>query len=601
VTETKIPLHSAVDPRYTWNRESVFETDAAWEAELEALAAALPNLHAYQGRLHEDPALLLTALQTRTRLQIRVHTAAFYAQMLRAVDAGNDQAAGMVGRAMALAGRTLATAAFFNPELLAIGRETLAAWALTEPGLAAYAHMFDDLFRRTAHIRSAEVEELLGALADPFEGISAAAGTLKDSEVKFTPAHTQTGQELEITHDSYHTLMSASDREARRTAWESYTDGLLAYRNTLSATLATSLKQNIFTTRARRFNSSLEMALFDLNLSEQVFHSLLATFRENLPTWHRYFELRRRALKVDKLAPYDIWAPLSTGRPAIPYLQAVEWICAGLAPLGADYTAAIRRGCLEQRWVDVYPSQGKFSGAFSYGVYGTYPFIVMSYSDSILSLSTLAHELGHSMHTYLTFQAQPAHYADYSLFVAEVASNFHQAVVRAHLLETNSDPAFQIAVIEEAMSNFYRYFLVMPTLARFELEMHSRAERGDSLASGEMIRILADLFGEAYGPAMAIDTQRVGISWAQFDHLFTDYYVFQYATGISAANALAKRVRSGGEKAAAEYRSFLSAGSSVYPLEALKLAGVDLSSPEPVQEAFRVLSGYVDLLEKLLG
>jgi oligoendopeptidase F len=241
------------------------------------------------------------------------------------------------------------------------------------------------------------------------------------------------------------------------------------------------------------------------------------------------------------------------------------------------------------------------AGAFSYGAPGTYPFIVMSYSDEVFSMSTLAHELGHSMHSYLTWKHQPTIYGDYSLFVAETASNFHQAMVRAYLLENNPDRIFQIGLIEEAMANFYRYFLIMPTLARFELETHQRIERGQGLSAEAAIDLMADLFQEAFGDTVQVDRPRVGMLWGTFSHLYADYYVYQYATGISAANALSRRIHSGAPGAAQDYLNFLKSGSSLYPLEALKLAGVDLTTPQPVEDAFAVLASYVDRLEQLLG
>jgi oligoendopeptidase F len=395
--------------------------------------------------------------------------------------------------------------------------------------------------------------------------------------------------------------LSDLDREVRRTGWQNYRDTYLAFQNTTAAQLATSIKQNVLQMRARKFNNTLEMALDDQNIPVQVFNNLIATFKKNLPTWHRYWHIRRKALGVETLKTYDIWAPLTKQVRPIPYEEAVDWICAGLAPMGQEYVQVVRRGALAERWVDAMPNQGKTEGAFSAGTSGTHPFILMSYDNDAGALSTLAHELGHSLHSYYAWQTQPFIYTNYGMFVAETASNFHQAMVRAYMLKEVTERNFRINLLEEAMGNFHRYFFIMPTLARFELIAHERVEHGEALTADRLNALCADLFAEGYGSDLEIDRARDGVTWATFGHLYVDYYVFQYATGISGANALSKRILSGVPNAAQDYINFLCAGNSKYPLDALRDAGVDLTRPEPVEAAFQVLGNYVSQLEELVG
>ncbi|MDI7278281.1 MAG: M3 family oligoendopeptidase, partial [Anaerolineae bacterium] len=502
-----------------------YASPEAWAAELKSVVASLAGFAARQGHLGDGPEALAEALEVRDELARRTGKLAMYARMSYSMDTTDPGAARMQSEALALVGQVRATVAFVEPEVLALGRPQVERWLQAEPRLQVFAHYFDDLFRRQAHLRSAEVEELLGMLADPFASIETTAMMLTDADLRFLPARASDGSELAVTQGTIDKILGSADREARRTAWESYHDGFLAFKNTLASNLVTSIKRNVFQMRARRYGSTLEASLFENNVPVEVFHNLVQVFRANLPIWHRYWAVRRRALGVEALCPYDIWAPLTEERPQVTYEQAVDWISQGLAPLGREYVEVLRRGCLEERWVDVYPNQGKTGGAFSYGSPGTYPFIAMNFDGTIYSLGTLAHELGHSMHSYLTWQTQPMVYSEYSLFVAEVASNFHQAMVRAHLLQESSDRVLQIAVIEEGMSNLHRYLFVMPTLARFELEVHERLERGEGLSADDLIELLADLYAEGYGGQMQVDRQRVGVAWATFPHLYSDYYV----------------------------------------------------------------------------
>jgi oligoendopeptidase F len=595
-----LPPRDEVPLQETWDLESIFESVEQWEAAYEEVKERLPDLKAFEGQLAQGPQTLLDCLNTWQAVMRLAEKVLVYGTLASSVDVSNQEAMARAGQGHSLIAQTASAGAFIEPELMAIGFETLSTWLEEAPGLAIYRHYLEDLERQQAHVRSTGVEEVLALAIDPLGSASTTYGVLTDADLPFEPARGADGVEMEVGQSSIDALITHPDREVRRTAWEHYADGYLAFQNTIAALQTAGFKRDVFNARARRYPSSLEASLFPNNIPTEVFHNLIEVFKANLPTWHRYWRVRREALGYDQLHVYDIKAPLTGAKPEITYEEAVDWICEGMAPLGEAYVEAMRRGSTDGRWVDQARNKGKRQGAFSSGAYDTQPFILMSYADDVFSLSTLAHELGHSMHSFLTRQNQPYIYSHYSMFVAEVASNFHQAMVRHYLLRTQPDPDLQLALIEEAMSNFHRYFFIMPTLARFELEMHRRVEQGAPVNARTMIDLTADLFVEGYGDAVAFDRDRIGITWAQFGHMYMNFYVFQYATGISGAHALAHRVLSGEPDAAEDYLGFLGAGSSVYPLDSLKAAGVDLTTPEPVERAFASLAEVVDRLEALV-
>lgn len=601
MTKAGVPPRSEIAKEYTWNAESVFETREDWDAACDEVVELLPEVQQYQGRLAEGASVLADYLEIADQVVRIIGKVFVYASMSSAVDSNDQQATAMSGKARGLFGRVMAATAFSDPELLEIGKEKLSKMIQDDPRLPIFEHYIDNLFRTKAYVRSAEVEEIMGMVADPFGSIFSLYGALTSADMQFDPAVDSDGNEIPLAQSNVDKLKVSPDRELRRTAWESYADSYLALKNTHAATLTMSIKQDVFRSRVRGYDSTLQASLFANNIPVEVFQNLIDTYQKNIPTWHKYWRVRREALGYDELHPYDIWAPIVQNEAAVSYQQAVDWICEGMKPLGDDYVDTMRRGCLEDRWVDVFPNQGKRSGAFSSGVHDTFPFIMMSFNDTLGSMSTLAHELGHSMHSYLSRKNQPSLYSGYTLFVAEVASNFNQAMTRAHLMKTNTDKNFQIALIQEAMDNFHRYFFIMPTLARFEMEMHARIEKGAGVTADDMIGLMTELFAEGYGDEMAIDHDRVGITWAQFGHLYANFYVYQYATGISAAHALADKILAGDETAAKQYVEFLSLGGSVYPLDALNHAGVDMLSPEAVETTFGVLASYVDRLEELIN
>jgi len=572
MTVTTLPLRSEVPQDETWNLESIYPNITAWERAYKTIGNRLSEIEHYRGKLAQNPETLLECLTLSEEIIRGAEKVGVYSGLDSQTDASDQEALARSGQGQGLINKAIAAVSFIEPELMTLGLEQLKKWMDDLPSLAVYKHYFENLERLKAHLRSSEVEEVLAQSSDPMEYFSGSYSSLVNADLEFKLAKAEDGSEREIGQSSINDFITDPDREVRRTAWENYTDAYLQHQNTIAAIQTGGFKGDVFRAKVRRYNSSLEASLFPNNIPVEVFH-------------------------YEKLHVYDLKAPFTTKKPLIPYQQAIDWICEGMTPLGEEYVSILRKGSLEGRWVDRARNKGKRQGAFSWGTHDTQPFIMMSYADDVFSLSTLAHELGHSMHSYYTQQSQPYVYGDYSLFVAEVASNFNQAMVRDHIFRTQQSPDIQMALIEETMSNYHRYFFIMPTLARFELEMHERAEKGEPINAQFMIDLTA--FKEGYGEEVEFDKDRIGITWAQFGHMYANFYVYQYATGISGANALVNRVLSEGDEAANDYLEFLKAGNSMYSLDALQKAGVDLTSPEPVKAAFQVLTDTVDRLEKL--
>lgn len=590
-----------IAPQHKWDLSAIFASDQAWEQTLAQVESMMQSIGEHEGHLAEGPEQLLACLQAVEDLRYELGRVVVYAHSQYSVDTRNQSANAHLGQAISLMAKAKSATAFVEPEILATGLDTLDTWCQETPALGVYAHYFDTLLRRQEHVREPAVEELLGQVSDPFGTSESVHSVLADADMVFEDAIDSEGERHVVSQGTFDALMLHPDRELRRTAYESYRDAHLALKNAMAACLAAGVKRDVFFAHARRYPDALSSAVLSSHVPPTVFHNVVDTFRANLPTWHRYWRLRREALGYEELHEYDIKAPLAKS-PVVPFDQALDWVCKGLEPLGSDYVATVRQGVLERNWVDVYPCQGKSSGAFSSGAPGTQPLVLMSYVDDIESLSTLAHELGHSMHSHLTWSTQPLIYADYSLFVAEVASNLNQALVRDHLLRTHSERTLQIALIEEAMSNYHRYLFLMPTLARFELETHRRAETGGPLTSSDLNALMADLFEEAYGGELTLDRERLGITWARFHtHLYANFYVYQYATGIAGAQVLAAGILSGKSGAVDRYLGFLRAGASQYPLDALRNAGVDLSDTAAIQLAYDHVASLVDRLGELLA
>jgi oligoendopeptidase F len=584
-----------------WDVDHVFPSWEAWAAEVEAVKGLIPRVESFRGRLGEGPDVLADWLEVSSEVRRRAMRLRLYPYMYTVVDATDTQAKGNLGQVMGLIAQLMAAGAFADPEMLALGDQLL-TWAKDNERLAIYAHHFDDLLRQKKHVRSPEVEAILGRLVEPFSAPFRTFSELTNADLDFGEAEDGNGDRHPITQSNMRTHMHSPDRTRRRTAWERYSDAYVGMKNTLASNYIAHVKQAVFMARERGYGSVLESMLAPHNIPTEVFHNLLSTFQQNLPTWHRYWDVKRRALGVETIHPYDVWAPLVQDAPAVEYKQAVEWIAESLAPLGEEYTSTLRRACLEERWVDWAPNAEKQQGAQSLRAKNTHPFLWLSFDNSLNSAGTLAHELGHSLHSHFSDRSQPEVYADYNMSAAETASNFNQAMLRAYLAQEKAgDARFQLVSIDESMDNFHRYFFIMPTLARFELAVYTRAEEGKPLTVDFFNSTMADLFAEGYGETLTDDRTRTASTWSQFLHLYMPYYTFQYAVGISAAHDISARILAGDRDAAQRYLGFLSAGSSIYPVPLFAKAGVDLTSSEPVERTFAVLDAIVDRLATLAG
>jgi len=587
----------------TWKRETTFASWEAWDQQFQAAKAALPELKTWSGRLTASPKDLADWFAVYEVHAVRIYELQGFVSWAGNVDSSDSEANSRQGLVAGLLADFQAAVAFAEPELIAKGEELL-EWAKQEPNLEKFTHYLGNLLRLQQHTRSAEVEEVLGMADDPFDMVYRAYSELTNADLKFEDAVDTAGTPHPVFQSTLLASTQSTDRQRRRTAWTHFYDGYLKMEHTLATLYVANVKQHEFLRKVRGYDSVLEMRLANNNLPTQVFHNLIEVFKANLPVWHRYWKVKAKLLGLEKISPFDIQAPIVKDPPRIPYRQAVDWICDALQPMGADYVKTLRAGCLEERWVDWAPNIEKRQGAASSRMVGRKPpYIFMSYTDSIFSLSTLAHELGHSMHSHAFAHHQPIVYNDYgaiSSTVTETASNFHQAMTRAYLRQKQAEnEVFLLAMIDEAMSNFHRYFFVMPTLARFEVEVYERAKAGKPLTAAIFKEIMSGLYAEGYGDTMDSEPERTAMTWATFLHLYIPFYTFQYAIGISAAHAAAERIVSGVSGAVDGYHAFLAAGGSRYAMDLFALGGVDLSTKAPIEAAFRELEGNVRKLEEL--
>lgn len=597
---TTLPKRSEAQKEYTWNLESIYATDADWQTDFTRVVALLPGLRAYEGRLGESGDVLLEALTNRDNAYEIWGRLFVYANMRMHEDSTNSTYQGLADRATTLANDLNTATAYMTPEILALPQERIDAFLSETPGLQVYRHALDEINRQRAHILSSEMEALLAQAAELGNAPEHVYEMLNNADLKLPIVTDESGQQVQLTQGNYVAkFLESHDRNVRRAAFEAMMGAYRSFRNTLGATYSAQVKRDIFFARARNYQTSLEAALDPNNIPTSVYDNLVATVDQNLPKLHRYLSLRKRLLGLDDLHMYDLYVPMVREVDyKVAFDEAKERVAKALAPLGTTYVEPLRQG-FASRWIDVYENEGKRSGAYSWGSYGTQPFVLLNYQESMDSMFTLAHEMGHSMHSYFTWQTQPFPYSSYTLFVAEVASTLNEALLTHYLLQETTDRALRMYIINHALESFRTTLYRQTLFAEFERAAHARAEAGEALTPELLSSIFKGLNDKYYGAAVTVD-ELIENEWARIPHFYSSFYVYQYATGISASAALARQIITEGEPAVQRYRRFLSSGSSDYSINLLRDAGVDLSTPQPIQQALDSFADYLDQLEALL-
>ncbi|MHB1356056.1 MAG: oligoendopeptidase F [Anaerolineae bacterium] len=593
-----------IKPEDKWNLSVLYADEAAWEADLQSADGLPAQVEAYQGRLAESPEVLAEAVTTYFSANRRLEKIYVYSHLRHDEDLGNSHFQALHDRARSTYIKLSTAGSYMAPELLAIPDETMAAW-LNHELLKPYRIWLEETLRGKPHTLTQAEERLMAMFSEPLAALSSIYSVLKNVDLaarlpKVSPAE---GEAVQLTHGSFIKCLENRDRSLRKAAFDGYYSEYHGNRTTIAATLDGAIKTHVVEARARKFSSALEASLFGDNVQPAVYNSLIQAVHEAFPAFYRYIDLRKRLLGLEPLHLYDNYVPAV---PAVElhysYDEAVETVCLALQPLGQEYVAQARQG-LVGGWVDRYENAGKRSGAYSSGCYDSWPYILMNYTGTLDSVSTLAHELGHSMHSYLSRQAQPYPTADYRILVAEVASTTNENLLAHYLMEHTTDKAVRAYLIDRQLDTIRGTLFRQTMFAEFEKLIHEQVEAGTPLTVDSLDNTYQQLVKQYFGPAIAWDEEDAPIAWewARIDHFFYNFYVYKYATGISSAIALAAGILKQGAPALERYMAFLRGGSSKFPLDLLRDAGVDLTTPEPVGAALKEFERLVGELERLMA
>src|SRR5690625_2760368 len=583
----------------TWDLEAIFETDEQWEKECKQLQADIPALTDFQGKLAESAETFFDLFTLQDKLSERLGKLYTYARMRYDQDTTNSFYQALQTQAENVLTLASSSMSYIVPEILEMDEDVLASFLEEKPELKMYQKTLDESNRKRPHILSHREEALRAEASDPLRGAAQTFGVLNNADLVFPTIKNEKGDEVDLTHGRFMGLLESSDRRVRKDAFKAMYDTYGQFKNTFASTLSGNVKKDNFYANIRNYESARQSALDNNKIPEAVYDNLVSTVNEKLPLLHRYTALRKKVLELDELHMYDLYTPLVQDVDMkVTYEEAQEQVLESLKPLGTDYTEIIKEA-FNNRWIDVLENVGKRSGAYSSGTYATNPYILMNWQDNVNNMFTLTHELGHSVHSYYTKNNQPYRYGNYSIFVAEVASTTNEALLSDYLLNNLTDEKERLYVLNYFLEGFRATVFRQTMFAEFEHDIHVRAQNGEALTAEKLTAIYYDLNKKYFGTDIVID-EEIGLEWARIPHFYMNYYVYQYATGYSAATSLSNQILTEGEPAVKRYKDYLKAGSSDYPIEVLKQAGVDMTSKQPIIDALQVFEKRLTEMEDIL-
>ncbi len=597
--ESKIPQRADIAAKYKWRLQDIYADTIAWQADFNRLQAQMGSLDAFEGKLGQSADNLYQCLALRDSLSNILDRIFVYAYLKKDEDNRIPQYQELADRASTLSAHFGETASFIRPEIITIPDSTLVSFLNSYDRLKLYKFYIEDIIRLKAHILTPGQESILAMARIATRGPSNIFNMIDDADIKYPVVKDEHGKKIQLTKERYYKLLESSNRRVRREASKAYNESYLTYVNTLGATLASSVNDDWFVAEARDYKSTLARDLDSDSIPISVFTNLIATVDSNLTPLHKWTDLRKKIMKLDKIYPYDLDVPLA--RPEkmeVPYDSAVATIEEALAPLGENYVNEFKKG-IKSGWIDVYETQGKASGAYSWGAYSTHPYVLLNYNNSIDNFFSVAHEMGHAMHTYYSHQAQPYVYESYTTFVAEVASTTNEALLINYLLDHAKTKDEKIYLLNYYIQQIIGTFYTQVMFSEFEKAIHDNVEQGGALSAESMRKIYHDIYQKYWGPELTLESWN-DIGCLRIPHFYNSYYVFQYATSYAAAQEISQKILKGDTQTRDKYLNMLTLGGSEYPVDELKSAGVDMTRPEAIKATIALFGNLVDQMEKLL-